>query len=174
MPDGSDLHASSSAAAFEALYRDQWEAVVNYLRFRIGPADAHDVASETFVRAWAHRRAIEDANAHPEAWLWAIARNAATDVLRRRGSDRSSIAPPASEAADPQETAVRRLDLAQALSAMHALSARDREIIALRFGAGHTNRAIGAALGMSEGNVAVRLHRALLRLREDLEGGAKE
>ena len=31
--------------AFEALYREHWPAVVDYLRFRVGPTDAADVAA---------------------------------------------------------------------------------------------------------------------------------
>ena len=44
-----------SAEAFEALYREHWPAVVDYLRFRVGPADAADVAADAFAHAWKAR-----------------------------------------------------------------------------------------------------------------------
>jgi RNA polymerase sigma factor (sigma-70 family) len=46
----------------------------------------------------------------------------------------------------------------------------DQDIIALRFGAGHTNRSIAALLGLSEANVSQRLRRALRKMRTDLQG----
>ena len=49
------------------------------------------------------------------------------------------------------------------------LEEREQEIIRLRFVAGLTNRAIGKAMGLREGNIAVILYRALRKLRNRLE-----
>ncbi len=46
----------------------------------------------------------------------------------------------------------------------------DQEIIAFRFGAGHTNRRIAKMMEMSETNVAQRLRRALRKMRVHLQG----
>jgi len=69
---------------------------------------------------------------------------------------------------DPAET---HRDRAGTQRALAALSDLDRELVALRFGAGHTNRAIADLLGLTEANVAQRLRRALLAMRRTLEEG---
>ena len=59
----------------------------------------------------------------------------------------------------------------QVRNALVQLPSMDQEIIALRFGAGHTNRAIATLTGLSEANVAQRLRRALRKMRTYLAGG---
>jgi RNA polymerase sigma factor (sigma-70 family) len=59
-----------------------------------------------------------------------------------------------------------RLDLRQAVS---LLGSRDRELIALRYGADLTARQIGDVLDVKTNAVEVALHRALQTLREALE-----
>ena len=46
---------------------------------------------------------------------------------------------------------------------------RERELLALKFGAGMTNRSIAAHLGLGESHVGVLAHRALRKLRAALE-----
>ena len=52
---------------------------------------------------------------------------------------------------------------------MRRLDEREREIIALRFGAAMTNRAIAAQMDLGESHVAVILHRSLKKLKAALE-----
>ena len=59
-----------------------------------------------------------------------------------------------------------RVDLSEALS---KLSERDRELVALRYGADLTARQIGELLDLKTNAVEVALHRALSRLRHELE-----
>jgi RNA polymerase sigma-70 factor (ECF subfamily) len=49
------------------------------------------------------------------------------------------------------------------------LEDRNGELVALRYGAGLTNRAIAGLTGLSESNVGVILHRTLKQLRVDWE-----
>ena len=65
-------------------------------------------------------------------------------------------------AGDLADDALRRLSLAEAVS---RLSERDRDLIALRYGADLTGRQIGAILDMSANAVDVAVHRAVERLR---------
>jgi len=48
---------------------------------------------------------------------------------------------------------------------LEGLTDRDRELIALKYGAGLTNRAIAQATGLSESNVGTILYRAVQTLR---------
>lgn len=156
--------------AFEDLYRACWPVIVDYLRFRIGPAEADDVAADVFVRAWKARAQYEPARGEPTTWLWAIARNAAKDWLRR-GAERSD---PLDRSVALESGLAERGALAEAMSHVAAAIARlepiDRDIVALRFGGGLSHRDIGATLDLSEAGAATRLHRAIKRLRRILEG----
>jgi RNA polymerase sigma-70 factor (ECF subfamily) len=48
------------------------------------PAQAEEIAQETFVRAWRHAGAYDPRRGRVATWLLTIARNAAVDVLRLR------------------------------------------------------------------------------------------
>jgi RNA polymerase sigma factor (sigma-70 family) len=48
------------------------------------PAQAEEVAQETFVRAWRHAGGYDPRRGQVAGWLLTIARNAAVDVLRLR------------------------------------------------------------------------------------------
>jgi RNA polymerase sigma-70 factor (ECF subfamily) len=49
---------------------------------------------------------------------------------------------------------------------MADLPERDRELLALKYGAGLTNRAIAKATGLSESNVGTIAHRAVDAIRK--------
>ena len=67
--------------------------------------------------------------------------------------------------ADVEEAAIRRLSL---MSAVNALDERDRELIALRYGADLSAGEIGRLAGMRSGAVRVALKRARERLARAL------
>lgn len=175
--NAADARAGAPSAvpetAFDDLFRNQWSSVVNYLRFRVGPYDAQDVAADVFTRAWERRHGFDGTRGNLSGWLWAIARNTATSKLRRQPP--LSMPLEATDAArDLFEPADRSDDLAQVAAIMQRLGALDHDIIALRFGAGLAHRDVGEMLGISEDNVAVRLHRAIRRLRLEMEGEVAE
>src|SRR5437763_1866567 len=51
-------------------------------------------------------------------------------------------------------------------AALDELEPRERELVALRFFAGLSHAEIAAIAGLSESNAAIRLHRAMTKLRE--------
>jgi RNA polymerase sigma-70 factor (ECF subfamily) len=99
------------------------------------------------------------------AWLIGIARNCIADLVARRDD---IVDEPASESAteEMEEQAMRRLSLTRAVA---RLDERERELIALRYGADLTARQIGGMLGLRPNAVEVALHRALGRLRVELQ-----
>jgi RNA polymerase sigma-70 factor (ECF subfamily) len=151
---------------FDALYRacaaDLYAYVATLLRDR---AASEDVTAQAFERAFRRRRTFDARRGTQRAWLFAIARNAALDELRRRRRTVALAAEPTDveAAADDTEAAVRRATVRAALA---TLEARDRELIALRFHAGLSTAEIAAVLRISPTNASTRLHRALTRLRE--------
>jgi RNA polymerase sigma-70 factor (ECF subfamily) len=162
--------AGLSKDDFTYLYRGQLRRVFNYVRYRLDAREAEDVTADIFSRAWACRRSYDPAKGTPSAWLWAIARNAVTDRLRRRRPVCVQIASEPGDSSDSLGELTREEELRQVRAALLQLPPLDQEIIALRFGAGHTNRAIAALTGLSEANVAQRLRRALRKMRIHLQG----
>ncbi len=161
---------------FEAWYHDHRSVVYRYVRFRVATREAaEDVTSEVFMKAL---RSLDryDANlASPRTWLLRIARNAVTDhlrALRRRGSLHVSLDRVPDLVADvpsQDERVLRQERIQKLLNGNQTLRRADQEILSLRYGAGLGNSEIAEALGISNNAVAVRLHRALKRLKTAVE-----
>jgi RNA polymerase sigma-70 factor (ECF subfamily) len=156
------------AEAFRGLHQAEAVAIWNYACYRLGPEAAEDAVADVFARAWAARAGWRPDRGTAGAWLWGIARNVVTDGANRRRTAPAPLPddlPDEAPGSGPEPGEVER-----ALAAVAALAALDQDIIALRFGAGHTNRAIAALLDLSEAAVAQRLRRALRSVRVALEG----
>jgi RNA polymerase sigma factor (sigma-70 family) len=135
--------------------------VYAYAAYRLGDGpDAEDVTSETFERALRYRKSYDPAKGEPVAWLLGIAKRCIDGSF-----DSTEFAAEGIDAADPsdlEEDTVRRLNVSRAVS---TLDERDRELIALRYGADLTARQIAELLGARTNAIEVALHRALGRLR---------
>lgn len=161
-------------ADWDALYAEQLPRVYNYLRFRVGDASvAEDLTSATFEKAWVARHRYRHDLASFGTWLLVIARNVAIDHLRARRSHVPLEA--AAELAggrDPGELAEQRESFARLARLLETLPDRERELVALKYGAGWTNRAIAKATRLSESNVGTLLHRTIQALRTGWSEGA--
>jgi RNA polymerase sigma-70 factor (ECF subfamily) len=143
------------------------ERVYAYAAYRLGDGpDAEDVTSEVFERALRYRHTYDRSKGEPIAWLLGIARRCADGAVAQRTAAPVEVESVASHEA-LEDDALRRLSLAAALA---TLADRDRELLALRFGADLTAAQIAAVLGGRTNAVEVALHRALGRLRARLAG----
>ena len=160
IPDGSDL-------AIEELYRSSRDDVYAYVAGLLGRgATAEDVTAAAFERAYRKRRRYDPARGSGRAWLFGITRNAALDELRRGGRQAALEAEPADQrAATPEHAAELALRRAALRAALGALTARERELVALKFFAGLSNAELAGVLGVSESNAGTRLHRVVEKLR---------
>lgn len=162
-------HGALDVAAFEALFRESAGDVHGYLISLLGDrATAEDITAQAFERLFTARSRLDTRRGMPRAWLFAIARNAALDELRRRrrsglhqepSSDFAEVA----SGGEAFEGAERRAIVAEALA---SLPLRDRELVLLKFHGQLSNGELARAMGLSQSNVGTRLHRALTRLRE--------
>ena len=157
---------NTATFSFDALYRDSAADVHAYawsmLRDR---AAAEDVTAVAFERAYRRRRRFDPERGSARAWLFAIARNAALDELRRRKRTVTLAYDPAAEPEPPADEGdpERRVTVRAALA---ALDPRDRELVALKFHAGLSNAEIGSLIGVSETNAGTKVHRAVTKLRK--------
>jgi RNA polymerase sigma factor (sigma-70 family) len=140
--------------------------VYAYVAYRIGDGpDAEDVTSDVFERALRYRDSYDARRGPAVAWLIGIARRAVDDHFARPPALLLEELPEQADTVQVEDRAVRRLTVA---AAVERLDERDRELVALRYGADLTARQIGELLEMQTNAVEVALHRAMTRLRNDL------
>jgi RNA polymerase sigma factor (sigma-70 family) len=159
--------AETPQQRLERLYRNSRDDVYAYVASLLrDQSAAEDVTALAFERAFRRRGLFDARRGSERAWLFGIARNAALDELRRRKRNTTALVEESAEHdAKPghEETVLGRATLRDALA---ALSARERELIALKFHAGLSNREIARVLGMSESNAGTLLHRTITKLRK--------
>jgi RNA polymerase sigma-70 factor, ECF subfamily len=158
---------SAAEPDWDAVYAEQLPRVYNFFRYRFGPTpDIEDLTARTFEKAWVARHRYRRDLAGFSTWLLSIARNVAADYFRtRRGEVSLEAAAEVTSAATPEDEAMRRSDGARLAALLAGLSDRDRELLALKYGAGMNNRAIARVTGLSESNVGTIVHRAVQTLK---------
>jgi RNA polymerase sigma-70 factor (ECF subfamily) len=161
-----------SQSNFARVYEEHVWRVYGFLAYRLRDrAAAEDLTQTTFERALRAWSRFDPQRASESTWLLAIARNLLIDHVRR---DRSSpvgviderMAPTVT---GPEERYAGNPELVEALA---ALSDRDREVLALRFGGDLTGPEIATMMDLSLANVQQIVSRSLRRLRSVLEAGA--
>jgi RNA polymerase sigma factor (sigma-70 family) len=176
LTDDNALIAASLAepARFAELFDRHYAAIHRYLRRRIGPELADDLAAETFLLAFRQRARYRAAYPDATAWLYGIAGNlvrhhARSEQRRLRAYARAA---PDDAGPDASDGVAERLDAAAAVrraaAALAELPAAQREVVLLSAWADLDCAGIAMALGVSPGTVRSRLHRARKRLRRQL------
>jgi RNA polymerase sigma-70 factor, ECF subfamily len=152
---------SGDRLAFESLYRRFAPMVHGILLARVPRLDVEDLVQEVFLTVFRRLSTLREPAAFP-GWLAMIARNRATDHLRR--------VPPTEElredlpASDATETEARAI-----LRIIRTLPEAYRETLILRLIEGMTGPEIAGRTGLTPGSVRVNLHRGMARLREALD-----
>lgn len=160
-----------------------WEAVItaelphvfNYFRYQgLGDDVAEDLAAATLEKVWRARASYRSDKAGVGTWLMTIARRTAIDHFR------SSLPEVDLEVleethhalavhSEPEETLQLREEIERLRRLLATLPERERELVALKYGAEMTNRAIAKLTGLSESNVGTILHRVVNHLRVQME-----
>jgi RNA polymerase sigma-70 factor (ECF subfamily) len=168
------VQRARAADSWDVVFAEQLPRIYNFFRYRVGPgALAEDLTAATFEKAWSARNRYRKDRAAFGTWLFAVARNVAVDHFR---SARVSV--PLEEAAElsgdptPEDLAERRSDEDRLGRLLARRNERERELLALKYGAECTNREIARVTGLSESNVGTILHRAVEALRADWDEGA--
>ncbi len=152
---------------FEVVVAEHGATVLRVCRAVLGPADADDAWSETFLAALkAYPRLPGDANV--EAWLVTIAHRKAIDITRAAARRAVPVAD-VPEPAITQRTGGRDIDLAGALA---ALPRRQREAIAYHYLAGLPYSGVAAITGGSTDAARRAAADGIARLRKTYPGAA--
>ena len=134
----------TSRPPFDTVVATYGTTVLRVCRAVVGPHDADDAWSETFLAALkAYPELPADANV--EAWLVTIAHRKAIDITRRQATHALPVAQPPDTITTPGADS-RDLDLADAVA---ALPAKQRQAVAYHYLAGLSYAEIAAVLGGS-------------------------
>jgi RNA polymerase sigma-70 factor (ECF subfamily) len=157
---------------FEEVYAQELAPVWRYVRARTPQhADAEDVTSEVFARAVRNWGRYDDRLGTPGAWLLGIARHVVADWWRKQGRE-----VPSEERAEPDpepgpELAVLAAEARRELrSHLGRLTDKERDAVALKFGAGLKAAEVGAVLGVSDTAARMLVYRAVMKLRTVMVG----
>jgi RNA polymerase sigma factor (sigma-70 family) len=174
------LQVAENAAAWDLTLPAERARLVRLCACLTGNRDAaEDLVQETLVEAWRHAHKLHDPNGR-DRWLAAIARNVCRRWSRARGRElaRRAYGSGDADAAEPVdgladeldvEVELERHELAQLLDrALALLPPVTRQILIESYVEESPQAEVAARLRLSEGAVAMRLHRGKLALRRVL------
>lgn len=158
--------AHAEAVAIERIYAEHYRDVFRYaLGLTRSIEEAEEIAADTFERAV---RTWKQVPARPAAWLLLTARRIATDRWRRARRLARVLLLARSKPADAVQEGHAAFDeWFAALSS--ALTARQREVLILRYQRDLTDEDIAAVMGLTESGVRSLVARALAVLRSHPE-----
>ncbi len=155
----------TASESFEEWYGRTWKPLVSYLRVLGADAEtADDLASEAMARAYCEFPTLDA----PTAWVFVVARHLLRRQERRRALELRLLTTrfrhvEVSAELEPADDQLR--------AALNQLSRRQREAVALRYGADLTQAEVAEVLGVRPGTAAALLSQARARLKESLSGG---
>jgi RNA polymerase sigma-70 factor (ECF subfamily) len=152
--------------AVTSLYERYAGAVHRYALRRSDRETAEEITAQVFMVAWRRRSTVPE-DALP--WLYGVARKALAD--QRRGAARRNRLNERLRGEAIEETPGPELLDDRLAQALQRLSREDREALLLRYWEELEPAQIAQAMGCTRAAMAVRLHRARLRLRRNLEAG---
>ena len=153
---------------FASLFREHYTRVFRYVRYRVNDeTTAEDLTAEVFERAYRYRDSYDPDRGAFSTWVLRIAHNWVENHLQAARGKETQLLDEALSTSDPSPEAqiIAREMFAQLSLCLDQLNARDREIIALRFGSELRNKEIAVVMNLKEHSVSVMLMRALERLR---------
>lgn len=170
--------APAAIPHFDDIYVTYHGRVVRYLANILDPADADDIAQETFIKVHKNLARLKE----PEklaTWIFKIALNTARDWMRKRG--KRPVPVPEEEAAgkmplkgagkgerSPEERMIRKEMVQCYLNVVEALPRSSYEVYVLSEFDGLSNHQIARRLSLPVETVKMRLHRARERLYKEL------
>jgi RNA polymerase sigma-70 factor (ECF subfamily) len=163
--------ARGDRAAFEELYRRYARAVLGLSLRRIGDRGrAEDAAQDAFVAIWRSARTYDRGRGPGAPWLYAVARNAITDGLRRTPEQTAELQDGPAGDPDPSERAQEAWTAWRVHRALEVLPEHERPLIELAYWRGLSQSEIADSLGIPLGTVKTRTRSALARLADELDG----
>jgi RNA polymerase sigma-70 factor (sigma-E family) len=152
---------------FEEYVRTRQDALLRSARRLVpDPVDAQDLLQTALARTYRRWEGIADKSL-ADAYLRRVMINTRTEWWRARKLEEVPTEQlPESRVEDGAE---QRADRALLMDVLSVLAPKQRSVVVLRHWEQMSTEETAAALGMSAGTVKSTLHRALARLREELQ-----
>ena len=160
----------SQPDAFVAIFERHFDVISRYLRRRVDPVLADELAAQVFTVAFSRREAYDPTQADARPWLYGIAASllrghARAEERELRALARTCIDP--LRLAGPRDPALPGAALEPELARVLAeLAPQDREVLLLHTWGELGDEEIADALDLPVGTVRSRLERARKRVRE--------
>lgn len=158
--------------AFEDYVRARQDALLRSARRLVpDPLDAQDLLQTALVRTYGRWDGIADKRL-ADAYLRRVMINTRTEWWRARKLEEV----PTDQLPEPpvDDSTEQHADRALLMDVMKVLAPKQRSVVVLRHLEQMSTEETAAALGMTVGTVKSTLHRALARLRQELEERARD
>ncbi len=163
--------AGGDRSAFDELYRRYARTVLGLALRRLGDRGrAEDAAQEAFLAIWRSARTYDARRGNGAPWLYAVARNAIIDGLRRTPESANDVPDGPGSEPGPPDRAEAAWQAWQVHRALEVLPAHERPVIELAYWRGLSQSEIADSLGIPLGTVKTRTRSALARLAQELDG----
>jgi RNA polymerase sigma-70 factor (ECF subfamily) len=174
-PDLASLLAAIAAgdrAALRAVYERQSVRLFGVANAILRDRDASaDAMQDAFLRIARRAGQFDAARGTPEAWLGAIVRHAALDIIRARGREIPTDDPHLGDQAvapEAEERLSASIEGQRLRQCLDGLEAKNRDGIVLAFVHGLSHPQIADRLGTPLGTVKAWIRRGLMALKECL------
>lgn len=158
---------STQKVNFESLYQTHYRMVMQLcLGFVKGDAElSKDLTQEVFIQVWNHLDRFRQ-EASPKTWIYRITVNTCLNYLKKQKSQDEKMGEILREQETTEEIEFTETDPGKMLfEAMGKLSEIDRLVTGLLLEE-VPQEEIAAILGITEGNLRVKIHRVKLRLKK--------
>jgi RNA polymerase sigma-70 factor (ECF subfamily) len=162
--------AGGDRDAFTELYRRFARPVLAMALRALGDSGrAEDATQDAFVAIWRSARTYDPSRGSGAPWLYAVARNAITDGLRRLPEPVAELQEGPGNEPDPSDRAEREWVAWRVHRALEVLPAHERPVIELAYWRGLSQSEIAKLLALPLGTVKTRTRSALARLAQALD-----
>ena len=163
---------------FTYIFETYYKRVYNFIYYRVGHQyTTEDLTSQVFEKVMIKISTYDENKSPFEVWLFAIARNIVNDYFRSQKKHKFLSIDTIKELVSKKKTPEDVVEIAETngklLKALNTLDKRERNIVALKFGADLKNVEIAEILDLTESNIGVILYRTMKKLKKELERGDK-
>lgn len=158
---------------FTDIYETYYKRIFNYISYRVSSTHtAEDLTSVVFEKILNKLSTYSNQKAPFEVWMFAIARNAVNDHHRRQKKRQwfslDVMKELISSRKDPENLFLNEERSDKLVTALNKLNERERNLVALKFGACLRNTEVAEITGLTESNIGVILYRAMKKLKTEL------
>lgn len=159
---------------FTYIFGTYYKRVYNFIYYRVNNHyTAEDLTSQVFEKVMLKIHTYDENKSPFEVWLFTISRNITNDYFRSLQKHKffsiDTIKNLISKKKNPEDIVEIAETNDELSNALKVLNERERNIVALKFGAGLKNVEIAKVLDLTESNVGVILFRTMKKLKKELE-----